>query len=280
MSDPPAEPIKGHCPNCGPSRLSDVVGHHHTEETDHDVWGRSDYRILQCRGCEAVYFQTDSVCSEDWDYGDFDPQNGAPEIVANHSIVYWPAPSKRPSPDWVHELDFIDRELCDTVSEIYVALNNNLRVLSAIGIRTAFDRASRLLGVDPKKNFAKKLCALLKLGKIGSDEKETLAILTDGGNAAAHRGWKPEPEQLATMMNVIEAFLFRTFILEAHARKLKDDIPKRQKDAVVNPLASVGRKSGSAFRRSVRPDILLSCRNRVPGGTFFFTVNLLYSEPA
>ena len=38
------------------------------------------------------------------------------------------------------------------------------------------------------------------------------------------------------MMNVIEAFLYRAFILEAQARKLKDDIPKRQKKAVVDPL--------------------------------------------
>jgi hypothetical protein len=183
---------------------------------------------LQCRGCESVYFQTDSVCSEDWDYGELDPQTGEPEIIVNHSLVYWPAPSKRIAPEWVHDLHFIDHELCNIISDIYVALNNDLRVLSAIGVRTAFDHASRLLGVNPNEKFAKKLCTLLDLGKIGSDEKETLNILTDGGNAAVHRGWTPEPEQLATMMNVVEAFLYRTFILDAAAKKLKDDIPKRQ----------------------------------------------------
>jgi hypothetical protein len=158
-------------------------------------------------------------------------------MVANHSIAYWPAPSKRIVPEWVYDLILIDHDLSDIISDIYIALNNNLRMLAKIGIRTGFDQASRLLGVDPNQTFAKKLCALLELGKIGSDEKETLNILTDGGNAAAHRGWKPEPEQLSTMMNVIEAFLYRAFILEAQAKTLKGDIPKRQKRAVIDRLS-------------------------------------------
>jgi hypothetical protein len=181
--------------------VSDVVGHHHTEETDHHVWGRTDYRILQCRGCEAVYFQTDSICSEDLDYGELDPQTG-------------------------------EHELLNIASEIYVSLNDDLRILSAIGVCTAFDQASRLLGVDSRKTFIKKLCALYTMDKIGLDEKEALNILPDGGNAAEHKEWKPEPEGLDTMMNVIEAFLYRTFILEAQTKKLKGNIRKQQETVV------------------------------------------------
>jgi hypothetical protein len=47
----------------------------------------------------------------------------------------------------------LDRFFADT----YVALNNDLRILAAIGIRTAFDRASQLLGIAPEKTFADKL---------------------------------------------------------------------------------------------------------------------------
>ena len=100
-----------------------------------------------------------------------------------------------------------------------------MEVLTAIGIRTVFDRASELLGVDPNKTFADKLFELVQCGKIGCDEKETLKILTDAGSAAAHRGWKPEPEQLDTMMNIIEAFIYRAFILHAAAKRLQDNVP-------------------------------------------------------
>ena len=66
-----------------------------------------------------------------------------------------------------------------------MVLNNDLRVLSAIGIRMAFDRAS---GVYPAKRFAKKLLELVERGEIGVSEKYTLDILTDAGSAAAHEG--------------------------------------------------------------------------------------------
>ena len=54
-------------------------------------------------------------------------------------------------------------------------------------MRTAFDRASELLGVNPAKTFAEKLTDLVSRGHIGSSEKDTLDTLTDAGSAAAHR---------------------------------------------------------------------------------------------
>jgi hypothetical protein len=226
--DPCSKPMNGHCPKCGPSRLSDVVGHHDTHEYSDDggVWGKTDYRILQCRGCKSVYFQTSWVCSEGYDH-EIDPETGEFEMVLNDHITYWPAPAKRTKPEWIDHLS-VDPNLYCLFNEIYVALNNNLHVLAAIGIRTAFDRASQLLGVDANEKFAEKLAELVQLGKIGSHEQDALDSITHAGNAAAHRGWSPKPEELATMMNIIEAFLHRVFILDAAAKKLKGDIPKRQ----------------------------------------------------
>jgi hypothetical protein len=241
----PSSPIKGHCPNCGPDRLADVVGHHHSSCNDKTsgIWGEVDYRILQCRGCELAYFQKDEIFSEDYEN---DPGTG--EIYIPHKITHWPAPilfpaapSKRKRPDWASapfgldllgadsELAAVDSDLASLFDDVYVALNNDLRVLSAIGVRMAFDRASELLGVDPAKNFAEKLMELVERGKIGVSEKDTLDILTDAGSAAAHRGWKPKPEELDTMMNIIETFLYRTFILDAAAKRLKQNVPAKQK---------------------------------------------------
>jgi hypothetical protein len=221
----PAEspaPVKGHCPACGPDIWADVVADHQSHFHDHEdgTWGQIEYRILRCKGCEAVYFQRGEIFSED-----LDPRTGEPL----QRITYWPAPSKRKQPAWSADLFVFDSDLSSLFDDIYVALNNDLRVLSAIGIRTAFDRASELLGVDPAKNFAEKLTDLVALGKIGSSEKDTLDTLTDAGSAAAHRGWKPKPKELDTMMSIIEAFLYRTFILDAAAKSLKQNVPAKPK---------------------------------------------------
>lgn len=103
-------PVKGHCPDCGPARLADVVGHHHKRESDENVWAETDYRILRCRGCETVYFQTDLVFSEDWDY-EVNPHTGEHEGYYPHKVSYWPAPSKREQPAWSSELFGIDSDL-------------------------------------------------------------------------------------------------------------------------------------------------------------------------
>lgn len=95
-------------------------------------------------------------------------------------------------------------------------------------MRTAFDRATELLGVDPAKTFQQKLEDLFAAGKVGVAEKQTLAVLADAGGAAAHRGWKPQPKQLATMMDIVEAFCHRNFILDSQVVKLKPQIPAKQ----------------------------------------------------
>jgi hypothetical protein len=123
-----------------------------------------------------VHFQTDYTFSEDVDY-EINPHTGEEESFLPHKIAYWPAPSKRKQPRWAYELSAVDSDLGSLFDDIYIALDNDLRMLSAIGVRTVFDRASELLGVDPAKTFVEKLTELAQLGKIGSSEKDTLMSL-------------------------------------------------------------------------------------------------------
>lgn len=222
--------VKGHCPLCGPDRNASEEGHYrtHWEDDDAPIWGDDIYRILKCMGCDSVYFQKSSLFSEDLDHS-------GPNGGDAWTVTHWPAASKRKEPDWSMKLANIDLTLYSLFDNIYTALNNDLGVLAAIGARTAFDRASELLKVDASKTFEQKLQCLLDLGKIGSDEKSALAILTDAGSAAAHRGWQPNEEQLATMMDIIENFLYRTFVIDPAAQKLKLKVPVRQKAKSTKP---------------------------------------------
>ena len=207
------EVVKGHCPECGPDRKSDVRGSHRYRWCDEDsgVTILARYLILECRGCESIYFQIDSKCSED-------PEG---------EIKHWPAPTKRAQPKWLTKIGLINRELHSLLEDTYVALNNDLRVLAAIGVRTAFDLSSELLKVDPTKSFAEKLKELEASGKIGKEESENLASLIDAGSAAAHRGWKPSLQELETMMDTLENFIYRNLILGDAVAELRSRVPQK-----------------------------------------------------
>ena len=224
------ETVKGHCPRCGPDRHADVLGYHHEHVTEDEqlVWWTTNYRILRCRGCESVFFQTDEIFSEDRRPRD-NPITMETEEYFPHTIKHWPSAILREIPKWSANLLGVDGQLYSLFEEIYAALNNELQVVSAIGIRTAFDRAAELLGVNPTLTFEKKLNELVALGKVGVSERDALDVLTNAGSAAAHRAWRPDSRQLATMMSALEQFLYRTFVLDAEIRKLKSEVPQKPK---------------------------------------------------
>ena len=212
--------MRAHCPDCGGARNAAIIREHKArwDNEGAGIWGQEKYRILKCSGCDTVYFQTISTNCEDFDEG------GPVEHVS-----YWPAPSRRKEPTSMFEVQVADDKLHSLLVETYAALNNDARVLAAIGLRTIFDRVSEKLGIRQNLTFKEKLQALQAKGKIGKSELDSLDILTDAGGAAAHRGWKPTVNQLTTLMNIAEAFLHRTIILDIEAKQLKKSIPKRKK---------------------------------------------------
>jgi hypothetical protein len=118
-------------------------------------------------------------------------------------------------------------ELKTLLGELYTALDNKLWILATIGIRTVFDCAAQLLGCNPDQSFAEKLKVLTARNKISGEEKEILSTLTDAGSAAAHRGWKPTESDIHSLMNALEHFLHRAFVLTHELRRVKENIPPR-----------------------------------------------------
>lgn len=101
--------------------------------------------------------------------------------------------------------------------------------MAAIGVRTAFDRATELLGIDPATSFERKLDRLSALGMLGANDRATLAALVDAGSAAAHRGWKPTHEALSTMLHILEGFVHKEFVLKRGVGDLVSSIPPKPK---------------------------------------------------
>jgi Domain of unknown function (DUF4145) len=222
--------IKGHCPNCGSGRKAHVRCEHVISSPDEgDGTAATDTgMILECCGCERVYFRRDVWFSE-WETLGSHPVTGELSRDGGVETTYWPAPIRRPCPKWLDNIERADRDLGNLMREMYAALDDDLRVVSAIAVRTVFDRASELLGVDPAINFQEKLDSLGADGKISIDEAATLEVLVDAGSAAAHRGWRPKSEELNTMVDVVESFLHRSLILGDGIAKLKAAVPAKPK---------------------------------------------------
>ncbi len=210
--------VRGHCPRCGPQRRAEVKGevvtNYGTEEEG--VTSVESHRLLQCLGCNAPYFQ---VLVEFLDM----PSDEA------DTEQYWPAPNKRAKPEWLYEIIRIDYAFYKLLLSLYSALDNDITVLAASGVRTVFDRATELLGIDPDLPFVDKVRALKMQGRIGSHEEEDLKTMVDAGSAAMHRAWAPPPKELDTMMVTLERFLHHAFVLREKTASLKLKVPERRK---------------------------------------------------
>lgn len=204
-----------------------MVAKHKDEYRSHDFASEAYYKILECRGCGQYYFKSSSSNSEDYNYY-FDEETGAEAREDIETIQYWPPAAKRRPPEWVDDIYFEDRVLGSLLNVVYTALSNNLGVLAAIGMRTVFDRASKLLRIDHEKTFQQKLNDLKSCDHITNKDVKILNALIDAGSAAAHRGWQPKPKQLDDMMKILESFLHRAFLLEEIGFELNKEVPKRR----------------------------------------------------
>jgi hypothetical protein len=151
--------------------------------------------------------------------------------------VTYPKPDSKTKPVWFDAMHKIDNQLHGILSEMYVAYDNQSYILTAIGLRTALDRGTEILGIDAAISFEEKLTALKNGGLIGDTEKDILGVVTDAGNAAAHRGWEPNGKEIADLVYAMEVFLQRAFIVGKRALGIKASIPAKPTRQKVEPAA-------------------------------------------
>lgn len=224
MSD--SQNLKDTCPFCCSYRKVQLLNQYKRDYLEHgDAWVHQTYRFFQCNVCDKPFLRIDITSRDDFRINHDQRGNGS--VYHPSTTAYWPQQPKRRRPYWLFRLEYTDEVLSHLLETVYVAFDNGLNFLSAIGLRTAFDRTSELLGTDPSKSFAAKLSQLLNCGHIGASERAALDILTDAGSAAAHRGWEPSDDQLRILMSIIEQFIYRTLVLDEDAKQLKSQIPPR-----------------------------------------------------
>lgn len=250
---PLGDVIKSYCRICRGDRNCETKGFFAQSGGDGDYFWNVDWHILQCRGCEETFCLTIATNSEAMDH-DYDDQGNA--FTINYETKeFWPARIKRIRPDWLGDRGIIveseigenTNQLNMVLVELYRALENDLFLLATIGLRTGFDVASALLGIDTNQTFERKLVALGETGRIDQQDAEHLSILVSAGNASAHRGWLPNASQLDVIVEIFERFLRRAFVEPVRERAHKDKVEKLK--ASVPPKAK---------RKKLAPKIYLA----------------------
>lgn len=215
--------VKAHCNHCNGERKAFVRATHTVNDGDGEVSWSDTYDVLECCGCGKMNVRHEYWFSE-WDSIQQD-SHGNMYMEPGIETTYWPPPIKRQKPKWSSEIS--DEVLRTLFDELYVALASDLLVLSTIGARTVFDRASFLQVGDPPGGFAGKMQEMQDAGHISDKEKDSLEAMTDAGNASAHRGYSPTFDQLTAIVDILENYIERTFILGAATDALKQSTPPR-----------------------------------------------------
>ncbi|MBD8107909.1 DUF4145 domain-containing protein [Erwinia persicina] len=218
------------CPECVGERNCIVIGETERSWDSGDrrnsvQWG-TVYRLLQCKGCDTVFYHSKSWDSEDFDY-DYDDE-GQTVITSNYRYETYPR-SLEHRPQWIEDIAAIDYQLYLLLNEVYQAYNNESYILASIGLRTAFDRTSQVLNILPTLSLGKKVEKLAEDGYIGETEKSQLLIVTNAGNAAAHRAWSPTKSEFKSLLTITEDFIRRSVLRDDSIIKIAGKIPSKQK---------------------------------------------------
>jgi hypothetical protein len=163
--------------------------------------------MLECCGCEEVMLRRSHEFSED-------------DGVA---ISFFPPRASRWLPTWNTALPWEMRSL---LREIYTALQADSLRLAMMGARTAIETAM-ISKVGDNGTFADNLQALEDSGNVSKTNRKFLEAALDAGSAAAHRAHVPTPEQMNTVMDIVENLLHSLFVLEKPSTALKAAIPPR-----------------------------------------------------
>ena len=204
-----------HCNKCLHKTKHSIFAEHSRTTTepsryeDYYYWWETTHTLLMCCGCESITLRRKFIFSE-MDDGDEAKEE------------FYPPQVSRRLPDWHEELP---SELQELLNEVYTALHSDSRRLALMGARTVIDMFV-LDKIGDVGTFKQKLQALVENGYLGSQQRDILDVALDAGNAAAHRGYKPSPEVLNHVIDVVES-LVQSYALEKASKSVKEAIPSR-----------------------------------------------------
>jgi hypothetical protein len=187
----------------------EIIGRNEEGDESQSLWqvAASIWTVSKCLGCEELNFKHILRTSPDRE---------------SDKIFHFPFEHTRPAPSWVFKLPIKYLEL---LHEVYGCVNQNLFILALTGIRTVLDVfiADKVGDIG---TFKQKLQRLVTDGIITSAKAKVLEATIDAGNAAAHRGFKPDEDTLFQILDIVE-HLLQSEIVDRPVNQIIQKTPKR-----------------------------------------------------
>jgi hypothetical protein len=96
--------------------------------------------------------------------------DGREEIYHPVTVTTYPAPEKTSArPDWLWDLSNVDPQLEKILTQTYDALDLGALILAAVGLRTALDRTTEFLKIEPSLPLEQKVEGLKTNGGAGAN---------------------------------------------------------------------------------------------------------------
>ncbi len=210
--------LKAHCNRCG-GRRNHAVLHSEAELWNDDLSGTSGgerYEMLRCLGCDNIKLRQTSWNSES----------------ERTNVHYFPPAIFRREPHWFADLWLVlssveDEFVVQLLKEIYIALQNNLPSLAAMGVRSLLETIM-ISKTQDQGSFKSNIEAFEKLGYVSRVQRKRLETILEAGHAAIHRGFTPTTQDVVTLLDIAEHIIETVYLHVEKVEKLKSRIPLRK----------------------------------------------------
>ena len=147
---------------------------------------------------------------------------------------YFPPAIFRQQPSWFKdlwaELPFDDDFVEPMLKEIYVALQNNLPRLAAMGVRSLIETVMIAKSGD-HGTFSRNMEEFEKAGYVSKIQKERVEAILEAGHAAIHRAFKPSNDDVVTLVDITEHIIETVYLHEGKIKELKKRVPPKKAKA-------------------------------------------------
>jgi len=191
-----------------------ILEEHSTDDADGVEW-KAVYEVLQCLGCENISFRTQHSSDEEYD------DEG--QWLVDEEI--YPSRDKGRQP--IDNYSALPEKDEQQYLETLLAVNNNIRGLAAIGIRSVIEAICIEEGTKKKNNIVASVGELVTRGKLSKDQSQWLLDTRIIGNEAAHDIKTPPRRILEAALTIVETLLTTMYVLPTINANMKPKPPRQ-----------------------------------------------------
>lgn len=202
------------CGECGKDTNQNILCKRQTKSHPDDPypWHKAHY-FCQCAGCDAY-----SYAVEFWGEDDWDPASGD---VHTHWRTYPTSAGERTAIEGVH---YFPTKIAGIYLEIISAINSQLLILSAIGLRTLIEAICKDQGTAGG-NLVQLIDGLAKNGILAKKHADILHSHRFLGNVAAHELKKAKPTEISAALEISENMLNTLYIVPEVSKTINTGKP-------------------------------------------------------